>query len=131
MATREDPISREISSFFKQAASVLDEVKDSVLAGGQATKATVDTQLLKRSRERALARLGEVVLDEIARGAAVPAACDAVIKEIKDLDAQIKTAKAESEKLWKTAEGKGAARPAPETRGAGAASDSDDDDEDE
>ena len=125
MATRDDPISREISSFFKQAASVLDEVKDSVLAGGQATKATVDTQLLKRSRERALVRLGEVLLDEIARGAAVPASCDAVVSEIKDLDAQIKTAKAESEKLWKSAEGK-AAKPQ-EPRSTAAAPDSEDD----
>jgi hypothetical protein len=105
MATK-DPIARGLSSFFKEAAEAFDEVKDTVLAGGQATKATVDIQLLKRSREKALARLGEVLLDEVARGAAVPASCEAVVKEIKDLDAQLATAKAESEKLWKQAEGK-------------------------
>lgn len=110
MATRPDskadPIARGLSSFFKEAVDVLDEVKDSVLAGSQATKATVDVQLLKRSREKALARLGEILLDEVARGAPLPAACDAQVKEIKDLEVQIAKAKTESEKLWKTAEGK-------------------------
>jgi len=129
MATNKDPIAKEISSFFKQAVSVFDEVKDSVLAGGQATKATVDTQLLKRTRERTLARLGEVLLEEIARGAAVPAACDAVVKEIHDLDAQILKAKAESEKLWKAAEGKGADDKAGAARAEKAEAKTDDDDD--
>lgn len=106
MATKQDPIARGLSSFFKEAVDVLDEVKDSVLAGSQATKATVDMQLLTRSRRKALARLGEILLDEVARGAPLPASCDAQVKEIKDLDAQIAKAKVESEKLWKTAEGK-------------------------
>ncbi len=120
--SKSDPISRGISSFFKEAVDVANEVKDSVLAGSQATKATVDVQLLKRSREKALARLGEILLDEVARGAPLPAACDAQVKEIKDLEAQIARAKVESEKLWKTAEGK----PVNKTDAKAAAVDDDD-----
>ena len=102
MATKNpDPITRELTSFFKQAVETFDEVKESVLKGSQATKATVDVQLLKRSRERALARLGEVLLDEATRGAAIPAACEAVVKEIHDLDEQLTKSRAEADKLWK------------------------------
>ena len=62
MATKTpgDSIGRELSTFFKQAVETFDEVKESVLKGSSATKATVDAQLLKRSRDRLLARLGEV-----------------------------------------------------------------------
>ncbi len=96
-----DPITRELSSFFKQAVETFDEVKESVLKGSQATKATVDVQLLKRSRERTLARLGEVLLDEASRGAPVPAACDAIVKELRELDETLAKSRAEADKLWK------------------------------
>ena len=102
MSNKPDPL----ASFFKQAVSALDDVKETVLAGGQATKASVDTQLLKRSRDKALARLGELLLEEHARGFALPSSCDALLKELEDLEGQIKKTKSESERLWKTAEGK-------------------------
>ncbi len=109
MATKTpgDPISREISSFFKQAVEAFDDVKETVLKGSQATKATVDVQLLKRSRDKSLGRLGELLLEEVARGAALPASCDAVAREIKDLDAQIAAAQVEADKLWKSDAPKG------------------------
>ena len=97
-----DPISREISSFFKQAVEAFDDVKETVLKGSHATKATVDVQLLKRTREKSLARLGELILEEVARGSVMPASCDALAREIKDLDGQIATAQTEADKLWKS-----------------------------
>ena len=108
MATKPtDSISKELSSFFKQAVETFDEVKETVLKGSSATKATVDVQLLKRSRERALARLGEVMLDEATRGARLPAAGDVVVKELRELDEQIAKAKAEADTLWSGASGTG------------------------
>ena len=102
MPKSDDLFPRELGAFFKAAASTLDDVKDQVLRGGQAGKATLDAQLLKRQRDKALQKLGEVLLDEVARGAPLPAACDAVVAEIKELDDQIERAKAEADRLWKS-----------------------------
>lgn len=117
MATKSpgDPISREISSFFKQAVDAFDDVKETVLKGSQATKATVDVQLLKRTREKSLARLGELILEEVARGSVLPASCEALAQEIKDLDGQIATAQTEADKLWKSDAPKTGADKAPST----------------
>ncbi len=115
MATKiPDPLTRELSSFFKTAAEAFDEVKETVLKGGQATRATVDVQLLKRSRERALARLGEVVLDELKRGASIPVACDALVKEIRDLDAELAKSRADADRLWKSDKAPGGPAPSPD-----------------
>ncbi len=102
MPKSDDLFPRDLGAFLKAAASTLDDVKGQVVRGGQAGKATLDAQLLKRQRDKALQRLGEVLLDEVARGAPLPAACDAVVAELKSLDEQIERAKAEAERLWKS-----------------------------
>jgi hypothetical protein len=102
MPKSDDLFSREFGAFLKSAASTLDDVKEQVLRGGQAGKATLDVQLLKRQREKALQKLGEVLLDEVSRGAPLPASCDAVVVEIKDIDGQIERARAEADRLWKS-----------------------------
>jgi hypothetical protein len=125
MSPRDDLFSRELGSFLKSAASTLDDVKDSVLRGGQAGKASLDVQLLKRQRDKALARLGEVLLDEHGRGAPLPPSCTAIVDEIRALDDQVARARAEADKLWR-GEGTGTgSRPAPPDD----ARDDDDDDE--
>jgi hypothetical protein len=124
MSPRDDLFSRELGSFLKSAASTLDEVKDSVLRGGQAGKASLDVQLLKRQRDKALARLGEVLLDEHARGAPLPPSCAAIVDEIRALDEQVARARTEAEKLWR-GEGATGSRPAPPDAGG------DDDDDDD
>jgi hypothetical protein len=100
MPRPEDLFPRDLGAFLKQAASTLDEVKEQVLRGGQAGKATLDVQLLKRQRDKALQKLGEVLLDEVARGAPLPAACDAVVAEIAEIETQIQTAQTEADRLW-------------------------------
>jgi hypothetical protein len=102
MPRPEDLFPRELGALFKTAASALDDVKEQVVRGSQAGKATLDAQLLKRQRDKALQKLGEVLLDEVARGAPLPASCDAVVAEIKDLDGQIERARAEADRLWKS-----------------------------
>ncbi|MBM4281536.1 MAG: hypothetical protein FJ137_12520 [Deltaproteobacteria bacterium] len=100
MPRSDDPFPRDLGAFFKAAASTLDDVKEQVLRGGQAGKATLDVQLLKRQRDKALQKLGEVLLDEVTRGAPLPVSCDAVVAELKELDGQIERAKSEAERLW-------------------------------
>jgi hypothetical protein len=102
MPRSDDLFPRDLGAFFKQAASTLDDVKEQVLRGGQAGKATLDAQLLKRQRDKALQKLGEILLDEAERGVPLPAACDAVVVEIKELDGQIARAQSEAERLWKS-----------------------------
>jgi hypothetical protein len=102
MPKPEDLFPRELGALLKTAASTLDEVKDQVLRGSQAGKATIDAQLAKRQREKALVKLGEVLLEEVARGATLPAVCDAIVAEIKEIDAQIERASTEAERLWRS-----------------------------
>jgi hypothetical protein len=121
-----DMLGKELSSFFKTAVSALEDVSEQVLRSGQAGKATLDVQLLKRQRDKALARLGEVLLDEHERGVALPAAADDLIADVKKIDAQLQDAKAEADKLWKAGEAPGkdpSAAPPPRR--------SDDDDDDD
>jgi hypothetical protein len=125
MSPPEDRFARELGSLLKSAASTFDDVKESVLRGGQASKATLDAQLLKRQRDKALGRLGEVLLDEHGRGVPLPAACIAVVDEIRALDGQIERARAEAEKLWR-ADARG---PAPSTSQRTADDDENDDDD--
>ena len=123
MPKPEDLFSRDLGALLKSAASTLDDVKESVLRGGQAGKASLDVQLLKRQRDKALIKLGEVLLDELARGAPLPAACGAVVDEVKGLDEQIARAKTDADKLWR---GDGAK---PATAAPSHDDDSDDDDD--
>jgi hypothetical protein len=99
---RGDPVGNNLSSFFKQAVSVLEDASEQLVKSGQAGKAQLDVQLLKRQREKALARLGEVLLDEHERGVSLPPVADELLIELKKLDARVKEAQAEADALWKS-----------------------------
>ena len=124
---RGDQVGTNLSSFFKQAVSVLEDASEQLVKSGQAGKAQLDVQLLKRQREKALARLGEVLLDEHERGVSLPPAADELLAEVKKLDARVKEAQAEADALWKSD---------PKARSPGSnspsrVSDDDDDDDDD
>jgi hypothetical protein len=123
---RGDQLGKDLSSFFKQAVSALEDASEQLVKSGQAGKASLDVQLLKRQREKALARLGEVLFDEHERGVALPPAADDLLAEVKKLDARVKEAQAEADALWKT-DGKGG--PSASTATPSRVSDDDDDDE--
>jgi phosphatidylserine/phosphatidylglycerophosphate/cardiolipin synthase-like enzyme len=124
-----DLLGKDLSSFFKSAVSALEDVSGQVLRSGQAGKASLDVQLLKRQRDKALARLGEVLLDEHDRGVALPAAADDLIADVKKLDVQLQEAKVEADKLWNA--GDSTSKEAAGTTSRARASDDDDDDDDE
>jgi hypothetical protein len=124
---RGDQIGRDLSSFFKQAVSALEDASEQLVKSGQAGKASLDVQLLKRQREKALARLGEVLFDEHERGVSLPPAADDLLAEVKKLDARVKEAQQEADALWKT-DGKGTP-PSSATASRVSADDADDDDE--
>jgi len=123
---RGDQLGKDLSSFFKQAVSALEDASEQLVKSGQAGKASLDVQLLKRQREKALARLGEVLFDEHERGVALPPAADDLLAEVKKLDARVKEAQAEADALWKTDQ-----KSTPPTTPTSRVSDDDDDDDDE
>jgi hypothetical protein len=125
---RGDQLGKDLSSFFKQAVSALEDASEQLVKSGQAGKASLDVQLLKRQREKALARLGEVLLDEHERGVSLPPAADDLLAEVKKLDARVKEAQAEADALWKT-DGKNTPPTAPTSRVSDDDEDDDDDDE--
>jgi len=95
-----DALGKELSSFFKAAVSAFEDVSEQVVQSGKAGKATLDVQLLKRQREKALVKLGELVLTHIATGGTAPPAGDALVAEVAALDAQLKQAQTEADKLF-------------------------------
>ena len=95
-----DVLGKELSSFFKAAVSAFEDVSEQVVQSGRAGKATIDVQVLKRQREKALVRLGELVLTSVEAGGAAPAGGDVVVSEIAALDAQLKQAQLEADKLF-------------------------------
>ena len=127
---RGDQLGKDLSSFFKQAVSALEDASEQLVKSGQAGKASLDVQLLKRQREKALARLGEVLLDEHERGVSLPPAADDLLAEVKKLDARVKEAQAEADALWKS-DGKSDGKSAPPTAPTSRVSDDDEDDDDE
>lgn len=100
---RNDLFGKELSSFFKAAVSALEDVGEQVVHNSKAGKATIDVQLLKRQRDKALARLGELVLLQVQAGGAAPEGGAAVIAEIARVDAQLQEAQAEADKLFSVA----------------------------
>jgi len=125
MADKRGPeLGKELSSLFKTAVSALEEVSEQVIKGGVASKKTIDVQLIKRQRRAALAELGEALFLEAERGASLPPVADELLKEVRRLDEELKTAQAEADKVWKSDK----AEPKPAPRGR---SDDDDDDLDD
>lgn len=123
---RGDQLGKDLGSFFKAAVSALEDASEQVKRGGLASKASLDAQLLKRQKQKALAKLGEIIFDEHARGVSLPPAADDVMKELLGLEADLHKAQAEADRLWKSEGGQG---PAP-TPASDAADDDDDDEED-
>lgn len=97
---RNDLFGKELSSFFKAAVSALEDVGEQVVHNSKAGKATLDVQLLKRQRDKALARLGELVLLHVQSGGGAPEGGASVIAEIAQIDAQLQEARTEAEKLF-------------------------------
>lgn len=95
-----DALGKELSSFFKAAVSAFEDVSEQVVQSGKAGKATIDVQLLKRQREKAVAKLGELVLAHIAAGGTAPPAGESVVAEVASIDAQLKQAQTEADKLF-------------------------------
>ena len=104
MASKDPPpsdrLGKELSSFFKAAVSAFEDVSEQVVQSGRAGKATIDVQVLKRQREKALVRLGELVLTHLDTGGTAPPGGDVVVTEIAGLDAQLKQAQQEADKLF-------------------------------
>ncbi len=83
-------------SLLNAALGQIDEIRDVIVRGGQAGKAKIDAELLKRQRDRALGELGAALLHEVERGAlALPEPLEEPAKRVRELDQQI--AKAEEE----------------------------------
>jgi hypothetical protein len=122
---RGEQVGNNLSSFFKQAVSALEDASEQLVKSGQAGKAQLDVQLLKRQREKALARLGEVLLDEHERGVSLPPAADELLADVKKLDARVKEAQAEADALWKA----DPRASAPASHAPSRVSDDDDDDD--
>lgn len=117
-----DVFSKELGSFFKAAQAAFEDVSEQVVASSKAGKATIDVQVLKRQREKALVRLGELVLTHVETGGTPPAGGEALIAEITGLDADLKTAQAEADKLFAIdplAAARGAAQKAAQAAGVG------------
>ncbi len=121
---RGDQLGKDLGSFFKAAVSALEDASEQVKRSGLASKASLDAQLLKRQKQKALAQLGEIMFDEHARGVSLPPAADDVMKELLGLEADLHKAQAEADRLWKSEGGQGPA-PTPASR------DDDDDDDDD
>lgn len=83
-------------SLLNAALGQIDEIREVIVRGGQAGKARLDAELLKRQRDRALVELASALLLEVERGAlSLPASCDELVARVRDLDGQI--AKAQDE----------------------------------
>jgi hypothetical protein len=107
---RNDLFGKELSSFFKAAVSALEDVGEQVVHNSKAGKATLDVQLLKRQRDKALVRLGELVLLQVQAGGAAPEGGAPVVAEIAQIDAQLQEARAEADKLFSVADRAGSDR---------------------
>jgi hypothetical protein len=90
-----------IGSLWHSALGQIDEIRDVIVRGSQAGKAKIDVQLLKRQRDKALIQIGEAMLEEHKRGAALPASCDELAARVDDIDRQIAEAEAEAQRVFK------------------------------
>ena len=91
-----------LSSIWQSALGQIDEIRDVIVRGSQAGKAKIDVQLLRRSREKLLAQIGEVVLDDVKTGATtLPPSAEELKKRVDDLDRQIEAAEAEAQKAFR------------------------------
>ena len=123
-----DRLAKDFSSLFKTAVSALEDVSEQVVKSSQAGKATLDAQLLKRQRDRALARLGELALEGIQEGTTPPPPrSEEVLAELARLDAEIAEARKEADKLWPTSK----STPPSAAKAAGGDEDEDEDEEDD
>jgi seryl-tRNA synthetase len=91
-----------LASIWQSALGQIDEIRDVIVRGSQAGKAKIDVQLLRRSREKVLAQIGEALLDDVKRGAAtLPAAAEEMKKKVDEIDQQIEAAEAEAQKVFR------------------------------
>lgn len=101
-------------SLLNAALGQIDEIRDVIVRGGQAGKAKIDAELLKRQRDRALCELAALVLHEAEQGAlALPPACEEHAKRVRELDAQIAKAEGEAARAF------GDKKPPPDGAGSG------------
>ena len=91
-----------LGSLWQSALGQIDEIRDVIVKGSQAGKAKLDVQLLKRQRDRILAEIGALVVDEARKGAAVPVGCEDLAKRVDEIDTQIGEAEAEAAMMFGT-----------------------------
>jgi hypothetical protein len=88
-------------SLLHAALGQIDEIRDVIVRGGQAGKAKLDAELLRRQRDRALAELGASLLHEVERGAlALPESCAEAARRVRELDEQITKAEADAARAF-------------------------------
>lgn len=88
-------------SLLNAALGQIDEIREVIVRGGQAGKAKLDAELLKRQRDRALQDLAAALLLEVERGAlALPPACEEAAARVRELKAQIEQAEAEATRAF-------------------------------
>jgi hypothetical protein len=96
-----DDLKRELSSLWAQTQKSLGGLKDVVVRGGQAGKARLDAELLKRQRTAALAQLGEAVLHLADDGEIdLPDDTAELVERIHALHKQIEAEEREAAKLF-------------------------------
>lgn len=88
-------------SLLNAALGQIDEIRDVIVRGGQAGKAKLDAELLRRQRDRALVELGLALLLEVERGAlALPLSCEQAAARVRELDQQIEKAERDAARAF-------------------------------
>ncbi len=88
-------------SLLNAALGQIDELRDVIVRGGQAGKAKIDAELLKRQRDRALCELATALLHEVEQGAVtLPPSCEEPAKRVRELDAQIEKAETDAARAF-------------------------------
>ena len=91
----------DLSALWQSALGQIDEIRDVIVKGSHAGKAKLDAQLLKRQRDKLLAQIGEAVMEDHKRGAALPPSCEELATKLDDVDKQIAEAESEAAKAFK------------------------------
>jgi hypothetical protein len=92
---------KELSQLWQHALGQIDEIRDAIVRGSQAGRAKLDEQLLLRQKDRLLAQLGALLLEEVDRGAALPPACADLARRIQEVQADIEKAETEAKRALK------------------------------
>jgi hypothetical protein len=85
---------------YETALGQIDEIRDAIVRGSQAGKAKLDSQLLKRQRDRVLSEIGALVVEEHKRGGPAPTGTAELMARAEALAAQIAEAEREADRVF-------------------------------